>query len=46
MAKTAIDILKDVDGVSITEFGPEDVQRAKIVKKVIQAFNSYEKRNS
>ena len=45
----AINILKDVDGISFVEFGPEDVVRHDLVKKIISAYskkeNSKEKNN-
>jgi phosphate starvation-inducible PhoH-like protein len=45
----AINILKDVDGISFVEFGPQDVVRHDLVKKIISAYskkeNSKEKNN-
>lgn len=38
-------ILKGVDGVHFTRFGQEDVVRHPLVKKIIEAYDRYEKEN-
>jgi len=42
---TAVEILEGVESVSVATFSEEDVQRAKIVRKVIKAFREYENRD-
>jgi len=45
----AINVLKGVDGISFVEFGPQDVVRHDLVKKIISAYskkeNTKEKKN-
>ena len=45
----AINVLKNVDGISFVEFGPQDVVRHDLVKKIISAYskkeNTKEKKN-
>jgi len=38
----AINVLKNVDGISFVEFGPQDVVRHDLVKKIISAYSNKE----
>jgi len=39
----ALNILKNIDGISIVQFNENDVVRHPLVKKIINAYNKYEK---
>ncbi len=39
----ALDVLKDVEGVSIVHLGNEDVVRNDLVARIVRAYEAYEK---
>jgi phosphate starvation-inducible protein PhoH and related proteins len=39
----AIDILRDVDGITFTHFTPQDVVRHALVQKIVEAYESHQK---
>lgn len=40
--KTALAVLKDIEGISIIQLGPEDVVRHPLVERIIRAFDKHE----
>ena len=42
----AIDVLKDIDDISMTFFKPRDVVRHPMVKRIVKAYDAYEVNNS
>jgi len=41
----AIDVLKDIDDISMTFFQPRDVVRHPMVKRIVKAYDSHEEKN-
>ena len=41
--KQAIEILRDVDGISFTHFTPQDVVRHALVQKIVEAYEAHER---
>ncbi|MFL6648976.1 MAG: PhoH family protein [Sulfurifustaceae bacterium] len=41
--KQAIDILRDVPGISFTHFTPQDVVRHALVQKIVEAYEAYDR---
>ena len=41
--KQAIDVLRNVDGITFTHFTPQDVVRHALVQKIVEAYESHEK---
>ena len=41
--KQAIEVLRDVDGISFTHFTPQDVVRHALVQKIVEAYEAHER---
>lgn len=41
-----VQLLKNIDGIAMIEFGNRDVVRHPLVKKILSAFDAYERRNN
>ena len=41
-----IEVLKDVNGISFTHFKPKDVVRHPLVQRIVEAYESFEDRQS